>query len=797
MELPRLPLMAKKLEEHLYRSAATKAEYIDSSTLKRRLQLIAHRLGLARSSGSGRDDDSVNSGFGAPVPVGSDKSIRKMASGLDANSLNESQNRIQDPIIGIGSPTGGSGYSGQAAAMMKMNTLQRELAQQGMLLNHAQTSTRGVNLNQNQRETLMRQLDNQQQQLQGLLSQAGGNGNDLIEMSRLVAKQKAQLHAIQNRNGSDGQNQGGMANINQGNSNQGPNGLSMLGDSSSSTNIPQLPGMPNMMNTHSRSSSEPRSQREKVVRQQQQRLLLLRHASKCSAGPSCKTQFCAEMVKLWQHMKQCRDKNCQTAHCLSSRCVLHHYRICKGEGRTGSCEVCAPVMKQIKWQSMSSGETDGVDLMEQLAKEQAEQDHGDDNASTASTNSLRGSLANQSKGAGGNSLQMQMQALLQQQQQGIGLGGDGNIKGNAMANQLQNQHGGNPQAMNRNLQALQQQANQNFPLSDQQQRQQAALLQQLQEQQQTFLMQLQRKAGGPGDTTNEQNSSDNQGSGMPSLPNTDHSPSPVSFPEPFEQTSGQGDDEEKSKGKQRRVSQTGRKRKSEVGQAGKAMKRVGAAGGKGKRIARPKKQDGESADLSGHSISPEPMNMAEAAAAAANEDDGDSEDETSGDIKKENKSMSKATGDDQKGSESKESNSAKKNHTNLVDSMKTEEIQKHIESLSDINNLSPRRIAQKCIPIINKLINDPNGWVFKDPVDPVELGIPDYFDVIKHPMDLSLVKKRLEHGLYKHLSTFESDAKLVFQNCILYNGEDSDVGEMAKGLLRLFEKEYQAVVKGE
>lgn len=33
-----------------------------------------------------------------------------------------------------------------------------------------------------------------------------------------------------------------------------------------------------------------------------------------------------------------------------------------------------------------------------------------------------------------------------------------------------------------------------------------------------------------------------------------------------------------------------------------------------------------------------------------------------------------------------------------------------------------------------------NANIFHYPVDPIKLGIPDYFDVIKHPMDLSTIK---------------------------------------------------------
>lgn len=56
----RLPFMAKKLEEHLYRSALTKEEYVDQSTLKKRLQMIAHGLGVPRSGAKdGSADEQV------------------------------------------------------------------------------------------------------------------------------------------------------------------------------------------------------------------------------------------------------------------------------------------------------------------------------------------------------------------------------------------------------------------------------------------------------------------------------------------------------------------------------------------------------------------------------------------------------------------------------------------------------------------------------------------------------------------------------------------------------------------
>lgn len=108
-------------------------------------------------------------------------------------------------------------------------------------------------------------------------------------------------------------------------------------------------------------------------------------------------------------------------------------------------------------------------------------------------------------------------------------------------------------------------------------------------------------------------------------------------------------------------------------------------------------------------------------------------------------------------------------------------------------NESPeqQRMIDKCLPLVRKMIEHENGWLFNDAVDPVELGLVDYFDVIDTPMDLSLVEKKLKQGCYKSETMFESDVKLVFNNAILFNGEESDVGVIAKEMLGLFSLHLQ------
>ena len=65
----------------------------------------------------------------------------------------------------------------------------------------------------------------------------------------------------------------------------------------------------------------------------------------------------------------------------------------------------------------------------------------------------------------------------------------------------------------------------------------------------------------------------------------------------------------------------------------------------------------------------------------------------------------------------------------------------------------------------------------------------DYFDIVKNPMDLGSVKKRLENSCYKMIHEFAADTQLCFDNAILYNGQESDVSKVAKEMKVLFEKE--------
>ena len=119
---------------------------------------------------------------------------------------------------------------------------------------------------------------------------------------------------------------------------------------------------------------------------------------------------------------------------------------------------------------------------------------------------------------------------------------------------------------------------------------------------------------------------------------------------------------------------------------------------------------------------------------------------------------------------------------------------KHPVAQAGKQSLGKQQMVDRCLPLVRKMIEHENGWLFNDAVDPVELGLVDYFDVIETPMDLSLVEKKLKTGCYESETMFESDMKLVFNNAIVFNGEESDVGVIAKEMLGLFSLHFKNLI---
>ncbi|XP_021148150.1 bromodomain testis-specific protein isoform X2 [Columba livia] len=78
------------------------------------------------------------------------------------------------------------------------------------------------------------------------------------------------------------------------------------------------------------------------------------------------------------------------------------------------------------------------------------------------------------------------------------------------------------------------------------------------------------------------------------------------------------------------------------------------------------------------------------------------------------------------------------------------------------------------------------SWPFHQPVDAAALNLPDYYSIIKKPMDLTTIKKRLEHNYYTKAAECIEDFKTMFLNCYIYNKPGDDIVFMAQELEKVF-----------
>ncbi|KAL1812237.1 hypothetical protein ACET3Z_022302 [Daucus carota] len=104
-------------------------------------------------------------------------------------------------------------------------------------------------------------------------------------------------------------------------------------------------------------------------------------------------------------------------------------------------------------------------------------------------------------------------------------------------------------------------------------------------------------------------------------------------------------------------------------------------------------------------------------------------------------------------------------------------------------------LMRQCENLLKKLMSHEFGWVFNSPVDPVKLNLPDYFDVIKNPMDLGTVKKKISSSVYTSPLDFVADVRLAFTNAMTYNPPANDVHLMAATLSKFFEVRWKVIEK--
>lgn len=95
----------------------------------------------------------------------------------------------------------------------------------------------------------------------------------------------------------------------------------------------------------------------------------------------------------------------------------------------------------------------------------------------------------------------------------------------------------------------------------------------------------------------------------------------------------------------------------------------------------------------------------------------------------------------------------------------------------------PQTARDAMLAVIGRLYGDDPRDLFIEPVDDKE--VPDYLTVIREPMDLSTLARRVAAGTCDNISEFKRLLYLIFDNAMLYNGRGTFLYKTAKRLRAL------------
>ena len=109
---------------------------------------------------------------------------------------------------------------------------------------------------------------------------------------------------------------------------------------------------------------------------------------------------------------------------------------------------------------------------------------------------------------------------------------------------------------------------------------------------------------------------------------------------------------------------------------------------------------------------------------------------------------------------------------------------------------STKNVAEqlrRCQKILGMLQKHKSAMPFLLPVDPIAQGCPDYPIIVKEPMDLSTVEKKLKMGQYVTPLQFQQDVNKIWSNAIRYNPQNNPVYDATRLMMEYFDKIYKEV----
>ncbi|KAJ8308342.1 hypothetical protein KUTeg_013216 [Tegillarca granosa] len=98
---------------------------------------------------------------------------------------------------------------------------------------------------------------------------------------------------------------------------------------------------------------------------------------------------------------------------------------------------------------------------------------------------------------------------------------------------------------------------------------------------------------------------------------------------------------------------------------------------------------------------------------------------------------------------------------------------------------------KSCEEIVNEVMKIDECLPFLKPVS--KKLVPDYFDIITHPMDFGTIRNKINRFMYKEPSEMISDVRQIFTNCFEYNKKTTQEFKAGLSLSKLFEKRLKEI----
>mmetsp|Transcript_9580 Transcript_9580/g.11848 ORF Transcript_9580/g.11848 Transcript_9580/m.11848 type:complete len:1772 (-) Transcript_9580:280-5595(-) len=750
--LRRLPGMAKRLEESLYRSAPSFDAYNDFNTLKQRLQQLAMNIGMNKTKKM--QERQAQAQAQAQTQLAQQAAAQQTQQQMQQHFQNQqTQQLLQRQQQQAAVQQQGAAQQQQQQQLNNMNgmaTMQPLQPQQTQILQQPQMQVPLQPQPQQAPRTTLVNIS----EINPIMGNTSRAPQTVVKQSSVTPQSNSTIpdsglpQVAPPGNFGPGSSLGGLANAfsdNVGQVSQPAGSLAGLNNPSlgnqqnntgqqrsGTSNTGQQQSSSTGLNGAGSGSGNSRqgTDRQQVLRHQQQRLLLLRHAAKCphEDGRCPVTPHCAGMKRLWKHIAECKDQKCLVPHCVSSRYVLSHYHRCKDV----TCPVCGPVRQAIH-------------RSHEKAKQQ------------------------------------QMQALKKRHEQAL------------QQNQLPTAPTPAPTQMQHQSQLTQQAVQMQAQTQTQQQQQTHHSLPQLQTQMQQRSQHVQPEHLQPKNVMNV-------AGGAAPMPSHPHQPLNA-MPNAANTASVTTDTQKATK--RRKTSSTAKKDKNSTmpsmppatalpsqqqthAQQTTQQSQNFICQQQGQQAQAPSSQTSQVNTNQGITLAPNQFNTTAGYNFTPNN--------AQAPVHSSSNAAATPTPPTPAAAPSSQNNKPaaskpQENHS-LLNCFSIEQIETHIASLNKGLQLSPNKLKTKCLEVLKVLQSHQHGWVFNTPVDPVELGLPDYFLVIKHPMDLGTIKKKLENGNYHTLEEFEAHVHLTFDNAMLYNQEGSVVHNMAKEMKVKFVSDF-------